>query len=123
MKQCPNSSSLYQVCLLFITGRTYNLYNQTNHSSVTIRRDRCIHSRIGYARSPEGLTWWKDLANNPVLSPCSTGAWDDELVVVPDVIWIGGQYVMWYGGCDGTLCQTGYATSEVVFTNKLPLLK
>jgi hypothetical protein len=68
--------------------------------------------RIGYARSPDGLTWSKDTAGNPVLSPGPPGVWDDVLVALPVVRLEATDYVMWYAGTEGTRFQTGRAVSH-----------
>lgn len=69
--------------------------------------------RIGYATSPDGLTWTKHAAN-PVLGMGAAGDWDDETVYAPQVIHHGGTFHMWYSGGDGTtprVWQIGYAAS------------
>ncbi|HPC82305.1 MAG TPA: hypothetical protein P5234_02380 [Thermoanaerobaculaceae bacterium] len=69
--------------------------------------------RIGYATSPDGLTWTKHPAN-PVLSAGPAGAWDDDTVYAPQVVHHGGTFHMWYSAGDGTTPQNwqiGYATS------------
>jgi hypothetical protein len=66
---------------------------------------------IGYATSPDGLTWTKDTDNNPVLERGSAGSWDDSLVVIPNVLLMDSVLTMWYSGSDGSLGHTGRATS------------
>ena len=63
--------------------------------------------RIGYATSPNGLSWTKSPAN-PVLGFGSPGSWDDAAVTCPFVTYVDS-LVMYYGGADGSLGQTGYA--------------
>lgn len=76
--------------------------------------------QIGYAYSFNGLTWFKDTLNNPVLETDSLGSWDDGWVSVPAVRKINGIYEMWYIGVSSADWQTdstldtsrvGYATS------------
>ena len=69
--------------------------------------------QIGYATSPNGIDWTKDTI---ALSPGEPGKWDDKAVGMPFVIVDVEDtlYKMWYGGRDGTLFQTGYATSRFV---------
>jgi len=67
--------------------------------------------RIGYATSPDGLEWTKDLEDNPVLTPGNPGTWDDVMVGLPNVMLEDWVYVMWYAG-GGTKLHTGYATSH-----------
>ncbi len=64
---------------------------------------------IGYATSPDGVTWTKYLGN-PVLRPSTTGA-DDISVVSPHVVYQAGVYHMWYAG-RGSSNQIFYATSS-----------
>ncbi len=51
------------------------------------------------------------LEANPVLSPGAAGAWDSQDVLNPSVIQFGGNLINYYSGWDGTVWQTGYATS------------
>ncbi len=48
---------------------------------------------------------------NPVLSPGTSGAWDDDRVGSPSVIYEHGLYKMWYAGYDDSVWKIGYATS------------
>lgn len=65
--------------------------------------------RIGYATSPDGLTWTKH-GSNPVLLP-GTG-WESNGVFAPAVITDSGLYKMWYAGGDNEgAVRIGYATS------------
>lgn len=66
---------------------------------------------IGYATSPDGITWTKH-DSNPVFEPGPEGAWDDEGVLQSKVIYKDGIYYMWYTGWDGTTDRMGYATSS-----------
>ncbi len=77
--------------------------------------------RIGYATSPDGVNWTKHAAN-PVLEPGPEDAWDMQRVRPGTVLWIDGEYHMWYTGVNvfGT-AQIGYATSEDgIIWNKHP---
>lgn len=71
--------------------------------------------RIGYATSPDGITWLK-YQNNPVLDIGEVGAWDSLGVVTSSVMFDTTDeiYKMWYGGLDGLYGRTGYATSDPV---------
>jgi predicted GH43/DUF377 family glycosyl hydrolase len=64
--------------------------------------------QIGYATSPDGITWTK-YANNPVLRP--TESWEGTDLYEPVVIFDGTRFLMWYGGNSVPLTKTGYATS------------
>ncbi len=65
--------------------------------------------RIGYATSPDGITWTK-YAGNPVLNP-GPNPWDSVQVHYPMVLYNGTGFEMWYSGYDGTNYRVGYATS------------
>jgi hypothetical protein len=67
--------------------------------------------RIGYATSPDGITWTKH-PGNPILDLGSSGSWDDYNTHANSVIFDGATYHMWYTGQpDGTKGRIGYATS------------
>lgn len=68
--------------------------------------------KIGYATSPDGLTWTKS-GSNPIISPGAGGTWDATGVVEPKVIKFGPtDYRMWYRGFDASnVKKIGYATS------------
>jgi hypothetical protein len=68
-------------------GTTYKMwYHGANKDYTT--------SGIGYATSPDGVTWTK-YASNPVLTP-NAGAWDESGVSWPRVIKNGATFEMWY---------------------------
>jgi photosystem II stability/assembly factor-like uncharacterized protein len=54
--------------------------------------------RIGYASSPNGITWTK-LISNPVLG-VGPSTWDAAWVIDPSVVSDGVTYKMWYSGLD-----------------------
>lgn len=73
--------------------------------------------KIGYAESPDGVTWNRQPAvnptGNPVLSP-TAAAWDSAWVYFASVINDAGTYKMWYTGNNSPTAgveQIGYATS------------
>jgi predicted GH43/DUF377 family glycosyl hydrolase len=69
------------------------------------------HSWIGYATSPDGVTW-KRLSDKPVLS--SDQPWEKVAVMCPSVIWdeSARRFRMWYsGGEQNEPNAIGYATS------------
>jgi beta-1,2-mannobiose phosphorylase / 1,2-beta-oligomannan phosphorylase len=72
---------------------------------------------IGFAESPDGITWQRDVNNNPVLEPGASGQWDSLWIYSPRVLFINNQYYMWYGGDNGTIRQLGLATSSNGITN------
>jgi uncharacterized repeat protein (TIGR01451 family) len=67
-------------------------------------------ARIGYATSPDGVTWTK-YAGNPVLDVGTPGSWEDEDVREPAVVKKDGTYHVWYGGYDGEASRLGHAIS------------
>lgn len=79
---------------------------------------------IGYAESPDGISWVKynNPSNNgnppfansdPVLTPGNAGSWDSYEAEMPSVIKEGGVYRMWYYGIQSkdTPDTIGYASS------------
>ena len=68
---------------------------------------------IGYAESPDGITWEK-YALNPVLSGSDTSAFDFNGVIQPSILKIDGVYHMWYTGVGSSVPSVvviQYATS------------
>jgi predicted GH43/DUF377 family glycosyl hydrolase len=66
-------------------------------------------SAMGYATSPDGVTWTKHLGN-PVLEP-RVSQWDSELGF-PSVVSAGGVFHMWYtSGMYLTTARIGHAVS------------
>jgi hypothetical protein len=67
------------------------------------------------------VDWTKDDANNPVLLPGGSGAWDEKWIQRPMIIKDGSPYKMWYTGGwpeeTGTTAYIGYATSGDGITN------
>lgn len=69
------------------------------------------HSWIGYATSPDGVTWTRR-GDQPVLAP--EQPWEKVAVMCPHVLWdeAGRQFRMWYsGGEQGEPDAIGHATS------------
>jgi predicted GH43/DUF377 family glycosyl hydrolase len=54
---------------------------------------------------------WTKYLGNPVLSPGSSGEWDDNSLAPFFVLFEDTLYHMWYGGHDGSIFHIGYATS------------
>ena len=69
----------------------------------------CLHYRIGYATSADGIVWVKH--PYPVLDIGASGTWDDDRLGSSTVLFDGTKYRMWYGGTDGSHFRIGYATS------------
>jgi predicted GH43/DUF377 family glycosyl hydrolase len=64
---------------------------------------------IGYAYSADGLSWTK-FASNPVVSLGTSGQWDDTYIYPAAVIRRGNEFILFYGGHDGSVWSTGYVT-------------
>jgi predicted GH43/DUF377 family glycosyl hydrolase len=82
-------------------GITYKMWYSGSDGPLT---------RIGYATSPDGVSWTKS-ASNPVLDLGAPGSWNDVYTYAPSVLFDGATYHMWYSGYDGINARTGYATS------------
>jgi predicted GH43/DUF377 family glycosyl hydrolase len=72
---------------------------------------------IGYATSPDGLSWTKH-ENNPIFKPEPKNKWEQERVTGCQVIRRGDWYLMFYiGFLDGSSAQIGLARSRDGITN------
>ncbi|HUT61517.1 MAG TPA: DUF4986 domain-containing protein [Phycisphaerae bacterium] len=72
---------------------------------------------IGYATSPDGLTWTKH-PNNPILQGDPKGDWDYMKAMACQVLRQGGWYIMFYAGLpDIQHSQIGIARSKDGITN------
>ncbi len=93
------------------------LYHSVIYDSGTYKMwysgyDGTAYYTIGYATSPDGITWTKQNSGNAVLGLGANGKFDDYYAFAPSVIKDGSTYKMWYSGYDGTAYYTiGYATS------------
>lgn len=96
--------SVQQTSVLF-DGTTWHMWY------VGLRDGDLSTRKIGYATSEDKINWTK-YESNPVLEPGSAGSWDDQWVGWPRVLFIDGQYHMWYTSDNGTVTQIGHATSE-----------
>ncbi|MGH2568335.1 MAG: hypothetical protein ACRDGA_08350, partial [Bacteroidota bacterium] len=81
-------------------------------------------AQIGYATATNETTWTKVDYINPVLLLGNSGAWEDNRVETPRVLYNGRFYEMWYGGTrtnNAFFSQIGYATSPdgLVWTKSL----
>jgi uncharacterized repeat protein (TIGR01451 family) len=68
-------------------------------------------SRIGYASSPDGISWAKS-GSNPVLNVGTSTSWESDDVRRAAVTVISDTFHMWYTGNDGTVSRLGHATSS-----------
>ena len=62
-----------------------------------VREDPPLTLQIGLATSSDGINWSKSLAN-PVLSPGTSGEWDEGWVESPSVVKVGSTFHMLYSG-------------------------
>ena len=70
-----------------------------------------VNTRIGYATSPDGITWTK-YAGNPVMDIGLPGSWDESGVSRPTVVYNESVYHLWYWGENTSgINRLGYATS------------
>lgn len=69
--------------------------------------------RVGYATSPDGINWTKDILNNPVLDFGTAGSWDSNQAWNGSVLFdsTANTYKMWYDGGPFFSERMGYATS------------
>jgi len=67
--------------------------------------------RIGYATSPDGVTWTK-YSGNPVMDVSPVGSWDSSFIYYPNIVFNGSAYEMWYSGSSAyDAFAIGHATS------------
>ena len=89
---------------VILDSTTYKMWYAASSAASTSKK-------IGYATSPDGLTWTK-YGSAPVLSPGAAGSWDEKGASFPMVIKDGSTYKMWYTGVDASgVGRVGYATS------------
>ena len=75
--------------------------------------DGTLRFRVGRATSKDGITWTRD-SLNPVLNIGPSGSWDDFEAWLPQVLYDGNRYRMWYAGASGGFLENvrvGDATS------------
>lgn len=68
-------------------------------------------SSVGYATSDDGVSWEKYFGN-PVLTQGDEGEWDGKGIMFHNVIFVQGEYKMWYTGASANNgFEIGYASS------------
>lgn len=80
----------------------YALFNGTNLSTSPIQ------ASIGAATRQNSV--WTEYGANPILSPGSSGSWEDQQVRGPCLVWDGSQFRLYYDAYDGTNFRVGLAT-------------
>jgi predicted GH43/DUF377 family glycosyl hydrolase len=66
------------------------------------------HAQLGLARSRDGVSGWQRLPQNPIIR-LGTGMWDTDSCYKPFALFDGAQWLLWYGGRNGTREQIGVA--------------
>ncbi len=92
---------------VILDGATYRMwYSGSGSDGIT---------RIGYATSPNGITWTRQNGGDQVLNPGGPGGFDSGGVAYPSVIKAAnGTFMMWYAGLinnTANLWQIGLASS------------
>jgi len=82
---------------MLVEGGVYKLWYHGGGYFMGGQGTRYGAARVGYATSPDGMTWTK-YAGNPVLDIGPSGAFDDEQVAEPRITKIGTTYRMYYTG-------------------------
>jgi len=93
--------------VLFGSDRRYWLYYY-NHGAVGVNG-----SGLAYSDFDTPMCEWTKEADNPILEPGPSGAWDDEAALVQSVLVPSeGEWHMMYLGSDGEEWRAGHATSD-----------
>lgn len=66
------------------------------------------YAQIGIAKSPDGLSNWYRLPENPIIAP-DPDSWDAEACYKPFALYDGEKWVLWYNGRKGEVEQIGVA--------------
>jgi predicted GH43/DUF377 family glycosyl hydrolase len=66
------------------------------------------HAQIGIARSRDGVSDWRRLPENPIISP-GKNEWDADACYKPFAIFDGEQWLLWYNGRRSSSEQIGVA--------------
>jgi predicted GH43/DUF377 family glycosyl hydrolase len=103
-----DENTIFGCCVLLMDTLFHMWYS--GHSGPVKRYE---NYRIGHATSPDGISWEKDPAN-PVLDMGPEDAWDDALIINPNVLHDGTKFHMWYAGWNGgpENVRIGHATSQ-----------
>ena len=84
-----DNESVAGPCVLY-DGDIYKMWYSGNNETIGV---------IGYATSPDGITWTKH--DNPVLELGLAGSWDDVYIWGPKVLFVDSGFIMWYNGYGG----------------------
>jgi len=69
------------------------------------------YAQIGVARSGDGKSVWERSRHNPIIAP-DDGAWDGDACYKPFVMFVNGQWMLWYNGRKGQKEQIGLAIQQ-----------
>ena len=71
-------------------------------------------SRIGLARSKDGISGWESHSENPIISAGLPGAWDCESIYKPFVFWdeMNDRWLMYFNARTGTTERIGIAIHD-----------
>jgi len=71
------------------------------------------HSKIGIARSKDGITRWERIKGNPIIGP-TVDDWDADSCYKPFVLYneVEKRWMLWYNGRHGGFEQIGLATKS-----------
>lgn len=96
---------LFESSVVYTNGQYHMWYGGYDDEEYT--------PRIGYAISPDGINWEKDMENNPVLEGGIVGSYLEGWVCYPNVMYHDGMFEMWFSGHDVfEHYRIGYASSE-----------
>lgn len=103
MSQTPGTWDSFSVRVPFVIydGTEYKMWYDGSNK---------FTRHIGYASSPDGISWTK-YSGNPVLLVGSSGTWDWKSIYYPAVLFDQNRYKMWYTGYNSDKYIIGYATS------------
>ncbi|GEM_PF-3411817 len=91
-----DNSVVYYPYIIF-NGSNYEMWYSGNSTS------------IGYATSPDGISWNKS-PNNPIFTPGQKKSWDSDFALASAMSLQNGIYRMWYSGRNEKgISQIGYA--------------
>lgn len=83
-----DGGTVYSTNIIY-DGKTYGMWYSGCNSAGT----KC---QIGYATSPDGMTWTR-ASGNPILAPSSSGGWDSyDSVDNQGILQVGGSFMLYY---------------------------
>ncbi|MBD3242660.1 MAG: hypothetical protein GF331_18865 [Chitinivibrionales bacterium] len=115
-----DSASVQDPCVLLLDGTYHMWYGSLGTWDIE-------GQQIGYATSPDGVTWTKH-DDNPVVAWGEPGAWDSWRASFPAVVYYQDSLRMWYTGMDTEFpsypepyhWDIGYAVCAVTQAARIP---